>query len=395
MTSANLKPVSHYQRYTVMVILTLMGLILAGYVYKNVEIYEQKSFTGFSEEARKEPYLAAKYLLEEDGKKVTLLNDYRLLYGQSTAGVYPQNKDTIIFSEGEIALSQALSDKLLEWVENGGHLILALNATTEDDGFRANALIKQLGLGVIWKDSDDFAESNIYPYATEIINQDDQVMMINLENTYRLNLPQSDNIFYTAGDEQGVTFAQMDSGNGLITLMTDAYIWDNQQIAEEDNVALLIELAGSSPHVYFFTAKELPHWFSLLYNYSPFFIWLAICLLILLMWRAAVRIGPVLNIDEHRYSPFSMHIKAAGEFYWRTDKQLSLQAVVRQAILVELAKKRPSSKGAHKSEIIAQLSAISHWPSETIDLLMFNQNKLNETQFTQRIASLQTLRKMI
>ncbi|TRY30708.1 DUF4350 domain-containing protein [Aliiglaciecola sp. M165] len=386
---------AHRQGIIVKVILTLMALVIGLYLYNSIEVYEETVSSGFEAEALQQEFLAAQAFLQLHDKNVELEDDYRALYADSSKGVYPQYDHTVILSEGEIALSSALKDQILAWVEQGGHLILALNASSEEDGFRANALINHLNVGIDWLPTDEFGGSTTEQYPTEIVNSDDQVLMVNLENSYRLALPESESITYSVGDEDGITFAQMEMGQGLITLLTEVYIWNNYQIDEEDNVELLALLVGNSPKVYIFSAKELPHWFSLLMDFAPYFIWVGSGLILVMMWRAAVRFGPVLYEGESYFSPFSVHIKASGEYYWRAGKQKELIEDVRRGIFAALYHKRPVCRGADKSIVVKHLCQISEWPEDIIDELMFSQKSLNENQFSQRIASLQTLRKML
>ncbi|MEP4889164.1 MAG: DUF4350 domain-containing protein [Aliiglaciecola sp.] len=391
MSSANLQPVEAKQTWTVRILSALIILIAGVYIYKGFETYEKVTDIGFNEEARKQPFLAAKLFLEQQGTDVQLLEDYRLLYANTDAAIFPNTDDTIVLSEGEIALSSSIAEQLLDWVNSGGHLVIALNASQDADVFRANSLIQQLNLSVYW-----LSEETEYQFvATEIINPDEQPLMVNLETRYRLVLPEDPNIFYTAGDINGPTFAQMEMGDGLITMLTDVYIWNNYQIGVEDNVELLAQLGGNSSKVYIFSSRELPHWFSLLYDFAPYFIWFAAVLLALSMWHWSMRFGPIFRTSEDTSTPFSLHIKAAGEFYWRHKRQQALIEEIRHSVIVALHKKRPATKSAERQQLLEQLSQLSGWPTDTINSLMFSQTQMNETQFTQRIASLQTLRKML
>ncbi|GAB2674862.1 DUF4350 domain-containing protein [Aliiglaciecola sp. 3_MG-2023] len=391
MNNVNLQPVQNKQTWTVRILSVLIILIAGGFLYTGIESYQKVTDIGFNEEARKQPFLAAKLFLEQEGTQVQLLEDYRLLYASSEAAIFPDGEDTIVLSEGEIALSNNLANQLIDWVNAGGHLVMALNASQDADVFRANELIQRLNLAVSWLPED--SQNEFMP--TEIINPQEQPLMVNLERRYRLVLPEDPNIFYTAGDLNGPTFAQMEMGDGLITLLTEVYIWNNYQIANEDNVELLAQLAGNSSKVYLFSSRELPHWFSLLYDFAPYFIWFSAVLLALSMWHWSMRFGPIFRTHEDNNTPFSMHIKAAGEFYWRHKRQNLLVEEIRHSIIVALHKKRPSTKSAERQQLLEQLSGLSGWSTEIIDALMFSQTQMNEMQFTQRIASLQTLRKML
>ncbi len=367
----------------------LIGL-LGWYIYISVEVYEESSPTGFSQEARSEPYLAAQMLLETYQINAKLYDDFRLLYSSKSDSITPSFDDAIILSDAQIALPKSMAKQLLSWVEGGGHLIVALNSNSVDEDFRANSLISELDVGTYWlEDEIDASEGEI---ETIITNADDLDMRVNLESSYRLDLSNNESVFYSAGDEVGATFAQMERGDGLISLLTEVNIWNNYQIDDFDNVELLLALTSTSENVLFFSSKELPHWFSILYDFSPYFIWLGIALILLAMWRAAVRFGPVLKEDKQSFSPFSDHINAAGEYYWRNQQSEQLLQGLRDSVLLAFYKKRPQLKGAEQAEVLHALSELSGWQESTLQEILYNNHTLNESQFTRLVEALQSLR---
>lgn len=367
----------------------LVGLV-TWYLYISIEVYEETSSTGFSQQAKSEEFLAAKMFLQSYDVNTALYADYRLLYSSKVEGIAPNDKDTIILSDSQIAFPRSLTDKVLQWVAGGGHLILAINSGGPDEDFRANSLLAELEVGAFWLEEQDGIE---YQHSeTVVFNSEDQPMRINLESYYRLVLPDNDSVFYSAGDDDGATFAQMEWGEGLISLLTETEVWNNYQIDEFDNVELLLGLTSSSKNVFIFSAKELPHWFTILFDFSPYFVWFGIVLIILAMWRAAVRFGPVLKKEQHSYSPFSEHIKAAGEFYWRTDQKEQLLQDLRNSIVLAFYKKRPQVRGVEQAKLIHSLSEFSGWKESDLQELLFSDSTPNEAQFTRWISALQSLR---
>lgn len=374
----------------VKVLLAILIGLLGWYIYISVEVYEESSPTGFSQEARSEPYLAAQMLLETYQINAKLYDDFRLLYSSKSDSITPSFDDAIILSDAQIALPKSMAKQLLSWVEGGGHLIVALNSNSVDEDFRANSLISELDVGTYWlEDEINTSEGEI---ETIITNADDLDMRVNLESSYRLDLSNNESVFYSAGDEVGATFAQMERGDGLISLLTEVNIWNNYQIDDFDNVELLLALTSTSENVLFFSSKELPHWFSILYDFSPYFIWLGIALILLAMWRAAVRFGPVLKEDKQSFSPFSDHIHAAGEYYWRNQQSEQLLQGLRDSVLLVFYKKRPQLKGAEQAEVLHALSELSGWQESTLQEILYNNNTLNESQFTRLVEALQSLR---
>jgi len=365
----------------------LVGL-LTWYLYVSIEVYEETSSTGFSQEANSEEFLAAKIFLQSYDVNTQLYADYRLLYSNKAEGIAPSYEDTIILSDAQVAFPNALTDKVLQWVDGGGHLILAINSSGPEEDFRANSLLSALEVSAYWLDDEDTFEQT----ETVVINANEQPVRVNFEKAYRLEFPDNNSIFYSAGDDDGATFAQLDWGKGLVSLVTETEVWNNYQIDEFDNVELLLGLTSNSKNVFIFSSKELPHWFIILLDFSPYFVWFGLLLLILALWRAAVRFGPVLKTDEQSYSPFSQHIEAAGEFYWRTDQKQQLLLDLRNSILLAFYKKRPQVRGAEQAKLLHSLSEFSGWEESDLQELLFSESTPNEAQFTRWISALQSLR---
>lgn len=383
------------QVIAIWVIVALLCAIFTWYLYQHIEIVENTIKSQGSEEVRSEPYLAAKYLLQTYDVEVELHDDYRLLFASSENRIVPASNDAVVLTDGQIALSDKLATQLLSWIEQGGHLIIALNDDDLTHEFRANALVKKLALGVEWLTFDDEAPIIGGIESTPITTSDEAKIEVMLESSYSIEFVDNGDIAYSSGTEDSMTFVEITRGDGLISVMTETYIWNNNQISNQQNVVLLRDMLDEKTKVYFFTSKELPHWFTLLYDFAPYFIWIGALLVALLMWHSAVRFGPIQDKQAYQHTSFSKHIEAAGEFYWRTGQQQELLNSLRQSLLFALHKKRPRLTNADADEISQALSKICGWEEATVRELLYSEQTLNEAQFSKWIAGLQSLRKMI
>ncbi len=372
--------------------LALVALICF-YVYMSVEIVEETVKGNPGIEARKLPFLAAQRLLEEQGKQVQFHTNYRTLFSAKGEPVVPSTADTLILTDSEVELIPQTANEIMDWVSAGGNLILATSSSSANDGaYRANHLIDYLGIEVEWHEQQDAFEPQT---PTELITEDDVTFQVNLESSYHIVLPEDQAIYYSAGSNGGDTFVQIEYEEGLVTLLTEVQIWNNFQIGEFDNVLLLTLLVGSTDAVYIFSPVELPHWFSILFDFAPWFVVIGATLLLIVMWRYSVRIGPIHVEQERQRSFFKQHIEASGEYYWRNKQQAELMASLRVAVMKQLQLKWPSAKNADKDKQVHLLAQLSGWPANSIEELLFNQEQLNEAQFTKWIAALQELRKML
>lgn len=372
-----------------------MLIIVSVYVLMSVEYYDKEQNVSQSKILLKSPFLASKRLLETVGVSIQFEQDYKRLYSRSDDGIQPHTDDTVILADAEAAISSSSASQLLDWVEQGGFLIIAVTASQSIDSHRANALLKQLEVGVTWLINEDILFEDFEQQISSMSDPQGHPIEVGLESSYRITFPDKVEPHYGVKNEDGYTFVQLERGQGLITLMTEIDIWDNWQLDKHDNSILMLGLLGNSDNVYLFDPIEQPHWFLLLYQYSPIFILLLVTLIVMTMWHLGQRFGSIAKSNQQQSPRFSEHIRVAGNFYWDQDKQGQMMASVRSAVLLLVMQKWPHIKGAEQHNIALLLSEFSNLPVTEIDILMFDQKELNQSQFSQYMKGLQQLRKML
>ncbi|MFT4937867.1 MAG: hypothetical protein ACI88A_000889 [Paraglaciecola sp.] len=381
------------EKRVIKTLLALLCVTIALYLFFSIEIYDREQGLGISSEAIRQPYLAAQRLVEKRGVDFSTHDNYRRLFSSLEDSIDPDTSDSIVLSDAEVAISEQLAKRILAWVERGGHLILSLNSSGDGGTHRANGLLEELGIETYWPTDED--EQSYTQQVTKLKDPNEHKIQVYLENSYRIDLPEELELLSDGGDENGITFAQFDHGEGFISVMTEVFIWNNSQIREYDNALLLIVLLGETEQVHWFQPLELPHWFTLLYKFAPWFVWCGTFFIGLAMWYHANRLGPILDKNNRQFSGFSEHIAAAGSYYWQHNQQQDLLDDMRSIILHRLSIKWPSIKGSDKNRQIHLLVELSGWQQNAIEELLFTQTTLTEAQFTKWIQGLQQLRNML
>lgn len=97
--------------------------------------------------------------------------------------------------------------------------------------------------------------------------------------------------------QQGAHLIQFNEGQGKITVVSDASIWDSHQLARQDHGVLLRSLGfhGKSLILY---GIAMPSIATLAWTHFPECIIASLLMLILCLWRVAVRVGPVQFINS-------------------------------------------------------------------------------------------------
>jgi hypothetical protein len=382
------------------IVVALLIIGIAVLAYFNIESYEEEQTSSWSEEAFSQEFLAMKMHLENFEYQVTLADNTDLLFSQTALNpIFPEADDIIVLSQSEVTISKELSDKLLAWVDSGGHVILDLQSYEGVSVFSTNQFLKSLGVSTQYSEDSRIEDSN-ENLVTSVNTADFDEIEVNLYADIYIELDSGmGDVVYSAApfeeyDKTQPTLVQLEYGKGLVTLMTDVLVWNNYQIEDNDNLLWLHQLAQGSDTLFVFSYRDPIMWYQVIARYSPAFYWILLVTILFFAWHNAIRFGAVVSLSHHIMTYFSQHIKAAGEFYWANNQQNKLIEEVRQQLKDELLTKL-SRQNLSDEQIIEALGKISHWPAETLHHLLFEKNKLNESSFTKLMQGLQTLRKMI
>ncbi|MGK0370469.1 MAG: hypothetical protein ACJAW1_000710 [Glaciecola sp.] len=385
------------------------------FLYLNFESYEEEIYLGEGPQANENRFLALQTHLALYKTQVLVADDFNSLFAESSLNpVFPDINDVIIFSESELIISELLAKNVLSWVEQGGHIIVGMTRNSQhgimadskyigSSVFSTNHLLKLLGVSTRVFDrellKDKTSPNNTYNVPTAIDTEYFGKIDVNVEDSLSIELATSQNIIFSSSvlpekyaDQP--TIVQIKRGDGLITLMTDVYVWSNYQINDDDNIFFIHQLVAQNSKLYIFEQRDPKMWSTLITEYSPSFYWILLFVVLLSAWFYAVRFGAIRLINNTVMSYFSQHIRAAGQFYWLNGQKDKLLLEVRNALLEEISSKLAQTHPS-EAEILEGLAKISGWPKEKIYMFVFDKNKVNETQFTQIMQGLQQLREMI
>ncbi len=110
-----------------------LACILLGYLlYSTLELYDESVDTGWTFEARRNPYLAAELLL-------TRMGTHAESSDAKSAIDRIDNFDSLLITNSGLVINQPMADALMQWVSNGGELVIGANETR-------GKLLEQLGV---------------------------------------------------------------------------------------------------------------------------------------------------------------------------------------------------------------------------------------------------------
>jgi len=280
---------------------------------------EEKEVTYPSLEVLFNPYLAAEHFLKKQGIKL-----HRSTRLKEAMRRPPQGK-TLLFLAERDGMSDKQSESLLQWASEGGHLIVvAERLWDEDEGASGDLLLDRLGIEQY--ESKDLSTprrdgKKAPPYAklTKIYLKDESSpAYVSFDTRYHLH-DEDERAHVWADSENATHILQLYYGDGLITVLSDAWIWNNANIGKYDNAWLLWYLSqedGDVTLLYALAPHEDSLWDALLKHFPETLVTLAL-LLVLLLWHLGQRQGTLLPAAPRARRQLLEHLRASGDFLQR------------------------------------------------------------------------------
>lgn len=381
----------------------LLSILLLSLVALALRPYYSPSETeldiGLTGEARINDWLAAERVLRRMGVRTEALRS------RAWRDRLPYSEGVLMVEPSGIQMEPARKETLHEWIDGGGHLIVALspNAKCADeaehwvDDFTVDIVSDVECEGAVPEILDTFEnlgldiDKLLSPPAEEAsepaqVDIDDVTLAVTFSNYPRLRLETTPAAEVIAADEHGTCIAQGPYGYGLVTVICDRNLFDNLDLAKEDRAELLFRLVSQTRYddtsdadtgwrvwldhwgPRWDTTPALPVW---LWRKAPVTIALAGFALFLGLWAASRRLGPRIGLPEPGRREIMEHVEACGRFTWRAGAERTmLEALV--ASLEELLNVRvPGWNHVPEEERAAKLAHLSGLDEERIRVAMY------------------------
>ncbi len=303
-------------------------LLLAALLFPSCTKYTEEIVeTGYKGKARLNPWLAAeRYAAARTGREVI----------PRASWVNPDYGETVWFVPAAVIGNESFTSRLLEWVEEGGHLVLLMEYSEAEwndwskyyrlDREPEPALLSLLEkVGLVLEPGKRSAYDG---------NTHGQEEIVFLDRTYKVDAGSEGRVRTTDG-KPGV-FASRSSGNGRVSVLMDARLFRNRYLAEKDHASFLRALIEADPHngsVVFLKGSGISFWDMLGRHLWPVLLGLG-AVVAFWLWRSFSRFGPL----EPAAMPsplraYDHHLEALGDYQWRLDRCEALLAPLRERIV--------------------------------------------------------------
>jgi hypothetical protein len=377
----------------------LLGTVVA-YLAPRLQPYTETMDHGPSPGAKANPYLAAEGFLRGQGLAVQRVASVDALE------TLPTDDRTVLLLGDRQGMSPRQADETLRWAAAGGHLVFVAERLYDPEQKRSgDLLLDRLQIQQLLTDDLDDQPSDPEDDPASARQQDDypQLTKLYLENEAApayIGFDPAYHLYDTAGraeawanDAHATHMLQLAYGQGLITVLTDPWIWRNERIASYDNAWLLWYLTQDSAVTLVYRADH-PSLAALAGRHFPEALAALALLVLLALWHAGMRHGPLVPAPSRARRRLEEHLHAAGGFLLRHRGQHHLLRLLQRDIRQRAARLHPGFERLAVVEQWQALGRLSRMPSSAIGQAMRPPpaRRLSDADFTRQVAHLQTLR---
>ena len=400
-----------------LLVIGLLGIYLLG----KLTPYQETLEHGPDPEARANPYLAAEHFLRKQGLKVQRADGLEVMKDLPSVG------QTLLLLGDRNRMTPKQAERLLAWAGKGGHLLfVAERLWDEEDGKSGDLLLDSLGIQQYESEeldedaseaTDEEAstegepvaeqsaesmpentsatadEDNAYPELTQLYLENEEAPAYFSFDT-DFHLYDAENRAHAWANSDAAThLLQLYHGDGLISVVSDSWIWQNQGIGEYDNAWLLWYMTQDSQVTLLYRADR-DDLFSLLLEHFPQALVALALLLAFGLWHLGMRQGPLLLPASRNRRQLQEHLRGSADFLLRHNGQHSLLQGLQQDIQRRARHRHPGFERLAVAEQWQILSRLTRQPSSVISQAMrpLPKQRLAAADFTRQVANLQTLR---
>lgn len=382
---------SRRSRWLAGALLALLLLAAGLYLVRHLHSYEEVVERGPSIEARNDPFLAAQAFLRKRGIDVASASGLQVLQALPARG----HSLLLLGERGRMSARQV--DRLLSWVDAGGRLLFVAEALWDDRQAQSgDLLLDRLQLHQLLSDELPqlpSSKDDSHPELTRLyLENERQPAYFSFDPAFHLEDP-TNKVQAWANSSGATHLMQLRHGAGLITVVTDAELWTNGEIARYDNAWLLWYL-NQGTAVTLVSNAEQDSLLALLLRYFPQALVALVLLTLFSLWHFALRHGAVLPEPLPGRRRLHEHLRASADFQLRHNGQQRLLRSLQQDIAQRARRRHPGFDTLPVAEQWQLLARLARQPTRAISQALAppSDKKLSGARFCRQVAQLQTLR---
>ncbi|MBE9609164.1 DUF4350 domain-containing protein [Chitinilyticum piscinae] len=347
-------------------------------------------------ETREQPLLLAERFLAANGARPRQVNEL------APAAMALQEVDVLVLPWRSRNTTKADQQALQDWVARGGVLLTSAGEIDYDDDEQVvdhrsdDPLLHLLDLqhhaGSLPPEGDGKQASDYY----RTVQLPGLSHAVQFEGRGLAQL-QAGQIRPAWTDDSGALLLGYRHGRGWIVIASETdQLLTNWNLADADHAELLwaiSRLNTAEPRVWLVRTQDTLPWYELLWQKLPYPLLGTLLALLLWLWRAGSRFGPLLPEMAAARRAILEHIDASARWLWQHDRgREHLLATVRSALRERIANRLPELSRLPDAELVRLLALRYDISAVALEQALTGRAPKHPAQFTNRIALLQSLR---
>jgi len=376
-------------------VIALVVLIIAAgtawWFHDTFEYRTEEKDIGFHGKARRNTYFAAERFLEKFGMEIKSLPTILDLKKM------PASNDVLFIPTDRYDLAPKKVDEILEWVKQGGHLIVRARHGQKNTKLHDELFDR---LGVETQVNDEYALIAVRndELVDVYVNKNIENKKVSFDGDVWLLDASDAEISWQVDGEEGSHLLEYSLGEGYVTLLSDFDFIENEHIAENDHASFLytvVHIDNTNRKLWIIRHDDMPSIFSLVRDKAPETITLGVIFILLWLWYTTRRFGPVLSAERPVRRSLREHITSSGYYQWRNHHRTELFLSARSALYEQIAQTRPLWAKLDEMKLAGKLGKIAGIPSDRVLLVLKAVKADRETDFSQYIEILSVIRKKL
>ncbi|MEE9425289.1 MAG: DUF4350 domain-containing protein [Methylococcales bacterium] len=331
-----------YKHRLTLLLSILLVVLIASWFFNNFTRVSKTIRQDQSPAARRNSLLAAQRFLQSLGHQV------ESIHGREILVKLPATNDVIVIKHFFTSLAEDKETALLKWVADGGHLVASLgkdyDMNARSSGYSLFDTLKIHRHSDVDMDADADTETQSFQYYEDLetgiatfdpgaylhIGSREVEFAIVNSTISNENLSDDDN------QKTPYHFVQFSYGQGLITLSSDNAFLTNNAIGDHDHawlLSLIVETQQDPGKIWLLYDLDMPSLWSLLMTYAAPIVSSVVLALLLWLWMAMQRSGPIEETIEIKRRNILEHLNMRSQYLWRHGKHKETLAKTQQLVL--------------------------------------------------------------
>jgi hypothetical protein len=203
-------------------------------------------------------------------------------------------------------------------------------------------------------------------------------------------------VFWALHDSQGMQAARIEIGKGSVTLL-NAAPFGNRDLTQVDHGLLFVAITQlkHGDHVVFLSEEQHPGLLTLIWDNGKPVVLLAALLILLSLWRGAVRFGPLIAPTETARRSLAEQIRGTGLFILRFGGSQTLHAAMLRAVDDAARRRIINYSQLSSSDRVSALAHAAGVDADKLAIAIHHHGNRNTHDLQHAIALLETVRRAL